>query len=346
MEKKQFISELVPGETADGLFLISLAQQNQARNGPYWRVVFKDSSGSVEGKIWSPLSQQHPDLKAGNICEVQGRVVVYREKNEIAVDALRVLGDEESARVNLGDFMPASSRDSESMLQELEALCRDNFSHSHWKKFYKLVLKDEEINSRLRIAPAAKAMHHAYAGGLLEHTLGVARAAMSLADLYPSLDRQVLLAGALCHDLGKMWELSSGLVIDYTTPGRLIGHINIALEKIEPFLKKSGLEPELAEHLKHLVLSHHGAREFGSPCLPATAEAQVLHFADNIDAKINQFNGALDGVPDGEEGWSQFVPGLDRHLYRARHSPESGKEKKGDAKARQEESQCSLLSKE
>lgn len=346
MEKKQFISELIPGETVDGLFLVNLAQQNQARNGPYWRVVFKDSSGSVEGKIWSPIAQQVPDLKAGNICDVQGRVVVYREKNEIAVDVLRVLGEEESARVNLGDFMPAASRDSESMLLELEDLCRANFSHGPWKKFYKLVLRDEEINSRLRIAPAAKAMHHAYAGGLLEHTLGVCRAAMALADLYPVLDRQVLLAGALCHDLGKMWELSSGLVIDYTTHGRLIGHISIVLEKIEPFIKKSGLEADLAEHLKHLILSHHGSREFGSPCLPSTAEAQVLHFADNIDAKINQFNGALDSVPDGEDGWSQFVPGLDRHLYRARQSPEAGGRSKIGVKARQEESQCSLLSKE
>lgn len=346
MEKRQFISELVPGESADGLFLINLAQQNQARNGPYWRVVFKDSSGSIEGKIWSPLAQQVPELKAGNICEVQGRVVVYREKNEIAVDALRVLSEEEAGCINLGDFMPASSRDSESMLQELEALCRANFSHGPWKKFYKLILKDDEINSRLRIAPAAKAMHHAYAGGLLEHTLGVARAAMALADLYPSLDRQVLLAGAICHDLGKMWELSSGLVIDYTTQGRMIGHISIMLEILEPFLKKSGLEPELAEHLKHLVLSHHGSREFGSPCLPATAEAQVLHFADNIDAKINQFNAALGAVPDGEEGWSSFVPGLDRHLYQARQSPEGGKSKKSGDKTRQEESQCSLLLKE
>lgn len=345
MQKKQFISELVSGETVDGLFLISLAQQNQARNGPYWRVVFKDSSGSIEGKVWSPLAQQHPDLKAGNICELQGRMVLYRERNEIAVDALRVLSDEEAASVNLGDFLPAASRDSESMLQELEALCRQNFSHGPWKKFYKLILKDEDINARLRIAPAAKGMHHAYAGGLLEHTLGVARASMALADLYPSLDRQVLLAGAICHDMGKMWELSSGLVIDYTTQGRLIGHISIMLEKIEPFLKKSALEPELAEHLKHLILSHHGSREFGSPCLPATAEAQVLHFADNIDAKINQINGALEGVPEGEDGWSSYVPGLERHLFKAAQSPESGKAKKNSPKSLQE-SQCSLLLKE
>lgn len=345
MDKKQFISELSPGGTADGLFLISLAQQNQARNGPYWRVVFKDSSGSVEGKIWSPLSQQHPDLKAGNICEVQGRVTVYRERNEIAVDALRVLSEEECAQVHLGDFMLASSRDSDTMLQELEELCRKNFTHGPWKKFYRSLLKDEEISSRLRVSPAAKGMHHAYAGGLLEHTLGVATTSMALADLYPQLDRQVLLAGALCHDLGKIWELSSGLVIDYTTEGRLIGHINIISEKIEPFLRKSGLEPELVSHLKHLILSHHGTREFGSPTLPATIEAQILHFSDNIDAKINQFTGALEAVPDGEEGWSGYVPGLDRHLFKAQPSPEGGKSRQKGGQS-QQESQCSLLLRE
>lgn len=345
MEKKQYISELVPGEGVDALLLVNLAQQNQARNGPYWRVVFKDSSGSIEGKIWSPLAQQVPELKAGNICDVQGRVVVYRERNEIAVDALRVLSEDEAAGVNLGDFLPAASRDSESMLRELEELCRANFTHAPWKKFYKLLLKDPDMNARLRVAPAAKAMHHAYAGGLLEHTLGVCRAAVALADLYPALDRQALLAGALCHDLGKMWELSSGLVIDYTTEGRLIGHISIILEKLEPFIKKSGLEPELAEHLRHLILSHHGSREFGSPCLPATAEAQVLHFADNIDAKINQFGGALEGVPGGEEGWSAYVPGLERHVFRARQSPGPDADKKGGSKEAQE-SQCSLLLKE
>lgn len=352
MDKKQFVAELMPGESAEGLFLVAAAQQNQARNGPYWRVEFRDATGKIEGKIWSPLSQQFPELKAGCLVELQGRVVVYRERNEIAVDQMRLLEEEEQGRVDLSDFVAASRHDADSMLSELEGLCRAAFTHKPWIKFYKALLRDEEIAQKLRIAPAAKAMHHAYAGGLLEHTLGVCRLCLSFADLYPDLDRQVLLAGALCHDLGKIWELSSGLVIDYTGPGRLIGHISLGLEKLEPFLRKSGLEGELAEHLKHLVLSHHGTREFGSPCLPATAEALALHYADNLDAKLNQTRGALQGIEDGESGWSNYVPGMDRALFKAPATPVSPEERRKSPRSRDDgqglllESQCLLLSKE
>lgn len=353
MEKNQFVSELAPGESAGGVFLLASSQQNQAKNGPYWRVEFRDATGSIEGKIWSPLSQQFTELKPGTLVELKGRVVVYRERNEVAVDAMRLLSEEESAELDLGDFMPASSVSAPVMLAELEGLCRKTFTHAPWKKFYKGLLRDEEIRRMLSIAPAAKGMHHAYAGGLLEHTLGVCRLAMEICNLYPQLDRQVLLAGALTHDLGKMWELSSGLLIDYTTQGRLIGHISIVLEKLEPFLRKSGLEPELAEHLKHLILSHHGLREYGSPCLPATQEAMTLHYADNLDAKLNQMRTALEGIPEGEEGWSGYVHGLDRSLFRPMQSPEiqdesgeSGAGGKGKSSKKPLVSQCSLLSKE
>ncbi|MDL2306806.1 HD domain-containing protein [Desulfovibrio sp. OttesenSCG-928-C06] len=345
MEKQQFVGELAPGDIINSVFLVASAQQNQARNGPYWRVEFRDSTGKIEGKIWSPLSQQFPDLKAGAFAELQGRVVVYRERNEIAVDNMRLLSEEESRALSLCDFLVSSSQDSDAMLEELEALCRKNFTHKPWSKFYKSVLRDEEIQQKLRISPAAKAMHHAYAGGLLEHTLGVCRLAMAYADLYPHLDRQVLLAGALCHDLGKIWELSSGLLVEYTSEGRLLGHMSIALERLEPFLRKSGLEPELAEHLKHLVLSHHGTREFGSPCLPATAEAMALHYADNMDAKMNQIHGALEVVPQGESGWSGYISGLDRALFRAVPSPEGDPARVKSSKKLQER-QCSLLLKE
>jgi len=258
---------------------------------------------------------------------------------------MRVLEAEEQAGLDLADFTVSSGYDSEELFAGLEDLCRQHFTHTPWKKFYKYLFQDAEIAQQLRIAPAAKAMHHAYVGGLLEHTLGVCRLCMSFADLYPDLDRQILLAGAICHDLGKIWELSSGLLIDYTSAGRLIGHISLTLEKLEPYMAKSLLEPELVEHLKHLILSHHGSREFGSPCLPATAEAMALHYADNLDAKLNQIRGALNAVPEGEPGWSGYIGGLERHLFRARPSPDDTPARPKDSKSRQER-QCSLLLKE
>ncbi len=358
------VSDLALGGEVHDIFLLAAAQQGQARNGPYWRLEFRDATGSVGGKIWSPQSQEYPELQAGSLVRVKGRVTSYRDKLELAVESLRVLTEEESAGLDLGLFLPASPYNPDSMLAELTALVREACSHKPWKKFLLSLLTDAEIGPALRLAPAAKAMHHAYAGGLLEHTLSVSRLCMRIADHYPRLDRQILLAGAICHDLGKLWELTSGLGTDYTQAGRLIGHISLALDRLAPFIKKAGLEPELAEHLQHLILSHHGTLEFGSPKLPATAEALVLHYADNIDAKLQQVEAALSGLEEGQSGWSAYNPSLERFLFRAARSPEpeparsraaSSGRAAGTAPASQTAqpqqplplvSQCSLLSKE
>ena len=313
------ISDLVLGAEVADLFILASAQQGQARNGPFWRLEFRDASGGIGGKIWSPQSQAYPELTAGVPMWVKGRVTSYRDKLELAVEGMRPLDEGESSALDLSLFMPASPFSPSAMLEELLTLCRRELTHKPWRKLITSLLSDEDIASRLRLAPAAKAMHHAYAGGLLEHTLSVARLCLRLADHYPQLDRQALLAGAVCHDLGKIWELSSGLTVDYTQAGRLVGHIFLVLEKLAPFIKKSGLEPDLAEHLQHLILSHHGTHEFGSPRLPATAEALALHYADNIDAKLQQVGAALAGVE--ENNWSAYNPPLERFLFQAAPTP-------------------------
>ena len=319
LAKSLFVSDLSLGSEVAELFILSAAQRGQAKNGPYWRLEFRDASGSLEGKIWSPQSQVYPELLSGMAVQVKGRVISYRDKLELAVDALRILSEEEKAGLDMACFIPASPHSPESMLGELKGLAERTLSHKPWRKLILSVLDDVQIGSLLRVAPAAKAMHHAYAGGLLEHTLSIAHLCLRIADQYPSLDRQALFAGAVCHDLGKIWELNPGLSIDYTTTGRLIGHISLLLEKLAPFIKKSGLEPELAEHLQHMILSHHGTHEFGSPRLPATAEAFALHYADNIDAKIQQVAEALSGVDAG--GWSAYNTPLERFLFRAVQTP-------------------------
>ncbi|MDR3073782.1 MAG: HD domain-containing protein [Deltaproteobacteria bacterium] len=321
MSKTRYIAEFSVGDEVSTLFLLGGAHQGQARNGPFWKLELRDASGSLEAKIWSPQSQLYTGLKAGDIVEAAGRVSMYRERLEIAVDRLRVLDEEERKGLDLARFMAASERPSSEMLAELEALCKATLVHGPWRRLIRSVLADPAVAERLPLAPAAKAMHHAYAGGLLEHTLGVARLCLALADLYPDLDRQTLLAGAVCHDLGKLWELSQGLATDYTGEGRLLGHIQLLLDVLEPLIRKAGLEDHLALHLKHLILSHHGQHEFGSPRLPSTAEAFALHHADNLDAKLNQAKGALSGVAEGESGWSAFVQGLDRAVFKPLPTP-------------------------
>ena len=262
LEKRLFVESLTPGMEVADLFLIAVAQQAQAKNGPYWRLEFRDAHGSISGKIWSPQSQNYPEISPG-IALVTGRVTSYRDQPEIAVDSIRPLTAEESAGLDLSLFMPAAARSPHDMLKDLGRLAVGALSHDPWKRFVAAVLADPEIAQGLPTAPAAKAMHHAYVGGLLEHTLSVCGLCMRLCDNYPALDRQTLFAGALCHDLGKIWELSPGLVADYTTQGRLIGHMSIALERLAPLMREAGLEPEYADHLRHLILSHHGTREFG-----------------------------------------------------------------------------------
>jgi 3'-5' exoribonuclease len=313
------INDLTLGAEVADLFILASAQYGQARNGPYWRLEFRDAGGSISGKIWSPQSLSYPELTSGVPVWVKGKVTSYRDRLELAIETMRQLDQAESAALDLSLFMASSPFSPTSMLEELSSLCRRELTHKPWRKFALSLLADADIVSRLCLAPAAKSMHHAYAGGLLEHTLSVARLCMRFADHYPQLDRQVLLAGALCHDLGKIWELSSGLTVDYTHEGRLIGHIFLSLEKLAPFIKKSGLEPELAEHLQHLILSHHGTLEFGSPRLPATAEALALHYADNVDAKLQQVYTALAEVE--EQNWSSYNAPLERFLLRAKPTP-------------------------
>jgi Predicted HD-superfamily hydrolase len=328
MPKNQFISDLSVGDEVATLFLLGAATQGQARNGPFWKLELRDSSGNLEAKIWSPQSQLYTNLAAGDIVEVAGRVSMYRERLEVAVDRLRVLDETEKAALDFSLFMPASERPASELLAELERLCKTTFTHGPWKKLLKLVLADPWVAAHLPTAPAAKVMHHAYAGGLLEHTLGVARLCMTFADTYPHLDRQTLLAAALCHDIGKLWELSQGLATEYTGEGRLMGHISQGMDFLDPLIRKAGLEEHLALHLKHLILSHHGQYEFGSPRLPATGEAFALHYADNLDAKINQIKTALGNIPDGESGWSAYVSGLDRTVFKPLPTPPPAEKRK------------------
>ena len=334
LSKTKFIADFSVGEEVSTLFLLGAASQGQARNGPFWKLALRDSSGSLEAKIWSPQSLQYTALTAGDIVEVAGRVSLYRERLEVAVDRLRVLDEAEKAALDLSLFMPASERSALELTAEIDHLCKTTFTHGPWKKLLKLVFADPWVAAHLPTAPAAKVMHHAYAGGLLEHTLGVAKLCMTFADLYPHLDRQTLLAGALCHDLGKLWELSQGLATDYTGEGRLLGHISQVMDFLDPLFRKAGLEEHLVLHLKHLILSHHGEYEYGSPRLPATGEAFALHYADNLDAKLNQTKAALGSIPDGESGWSAYVSGLDRTLFKPLPTPEpAGKRKKNEGSA-------------
>ncbi|MFW6415478.1 MAG: 3'-5' exoribonuclease YhaM family protein, partial [Thermodesulfobacteriota bacterium] len=283
------------------------------------------------------------DLQPEQFVAVQGEVRSFRDKLQLVVQKLEVL-QLQGEEVNWADFLPVSSRDPEEMLHELEDLCRKELKYSPWKKLCRKVLRDEKIRERLLRAPAAKAIHHAYIGGLLEHTLSVGKICLSISSLYPDTDREILLVAALFHDLGKAWELEGSISRKYSDQGQLLGHIMLTLEIMEPFIQKiKDLDQDLALHLKHMILSHHGEYEFGSPKRPKTPEALILHFADNMDAKLNTMGQILDSMQQEGASWSAFQPSLERYLYRPVHTADfhpRKEENKGVAK------QCSLPLKE
>lgn len=334
--KAVYVSDLAPGREVEDAFLLAEAESRQAKNGPFWNLVLEDRTGQVPCKIFHPHSQSAPKLSAGLIVKIRGQVGIWRDLPQIVADQVDIL-DMEQHGLDPSDYAKASERDPEDMLADIERILDGHLKHKPWRKLMRSILKNSEIRQRLLAAPGGKSIHHAYIGGLLEHTLDVAKLCVSFSELYEELDKELLLAAAVLHDLGKAWEYGRGPVRDVTDEGRLLGHIHLGFEVLEPFFAKArDLDQGLITHLKHVILSHHGQYEYGSPKLPMTAEAIALHFADNLDSKLNTCAGAFaDSESDGEPGWSQYQRSMDRFLYRPARTPGAGPGKNKDDKGNQ-----------
>ena len=323
MEKGIFVKDFAPGQQVEGHFVVAGAKCGTASNGKtYWSVELQDASGKADAKIWDPLSSRIDDLPGNTVLWLRGGVTQFNNRLQVRIEDVRVLDDEERAATDVRWFVPSSPRDVDAMEAELRDICAREFTHPTWRDFAREILNDGEIAMALRIFPAAKSMHHAYAGGLLEHTLGVCRLCLAMSDCYPELDRQTLLAGALCHDLGKIREFSAGLTTDYTDDGRLMGHIIQGLAMLDPIFGRSGLEDGLRQHLTHLILSHHGLLEHGAVQVPQTAEAIVLHHADNVDAKLAMCR-ELTAKMDGESSWTEYHRGMGHAIFQPMRTPDS-----------------------
>ena len=339
--KNIYITDIKPGDFVHDCFIMADARQLTAKNGPYWNLVMQDRTGRVNGKIWSPAAGQYQKLDQGTIYQVQAQADTFRDAIQLNIQSLSPV---DPGLVTLADFVPSSAVAPEDLHAELVELCKTHLKYKPWKKFCLKVLNNDEVKDRLLNGYGAKTIHHAYLGGLLEHTLAVSQLCMSFADLYPEIDRQTLLAAAIFHDLGKAWELSTGAVADYTDQGRLLGHINIGLEVLEPFLRKAkDLDEDLKLHFKHLILSHHGEYEFGSPRRPKTQEAFALHYADNLDAKLKTVSDATSDMDAETARWTGYQNFLERFLYLPTRTPDPEADKNTKPKA---DPQCLLPLKE
>lgn len=298
------------GDSVAGFVLLSRKERRQDRNGnSFLDLELTDASGSISGKVWSDSAALETDFEAHQFVAIRGQVKDYRGRLQVSVQKCRQAN--ESDREHGFDealLVPTTQEDIGELYGRLEALLQGHLQHPLLRR---LALETLTIHgSALREHPAAKSIHHAYRGGLLEHTVSMGELALALAGHYPDLDGDLILVGVLFHDLGKLLELGAMPINDYTRPGRLVGHIVLGRDLLrERCAAIEGFPEDLQLHLEHLVLSHHGELQFGSPVLPMTPEAFALAFIDNLDSKLAQLRQAARG-----EGGMLYMRSLGRFV--------------------------------
>ncbi len=284
----RFINTLKEGDTIRSIYLCKGKRSAETRNGkPYDNLILQDKTGTLDGKVWDPNSGGIADYDEMDFIEVFGEVVSYNNMLQLNIKQLRKCYEDE---YDAADYMPTSEKNVGGMYGELLSYI-EKVENTYLRKALEYYfVDDEDFIKQFQGHSAAKSVHHSFAGGLLEHTLSIVKLCDYLAGAYPILNRDLLLAGALFHDIGKTRELSAFPENDYTDDGQLLGHIVIGVEMIGEAVRNIADFPvELANQLKHCVIAHHGELEFGSPKKPAIVEAIALHYADAIDAKVQTF---------------------------------------------------------
>ncbi len=298
-----------------GFFLCARKEARTGRNGnEYLELVLQDVTGEIRAKVFQDVELAKQEFDAGEFVKVQGRGNLYNQRLELVLDKIRrVMPDRDRADgFREEDCIPASPRPLDGMWQELEGRIA-SVADTNLRQLLQGMLNVH--GDRLKIWPAAQTVHHAYRGGLLEHILQIMAVVTALADLYGAR-RDLLIAGALLHDIGKLEELSYGVATEYSVAGNLVGHITIGVGMVRDAVREiPGFPEDLRLELEHLILSHHGARELGSPVEPMTVEAFLLAKADDLDATIHQVRKHL--ADDGGDGaFTSYNRRLDRVLYK------------------------------
>ncbi len=312
--KKTFVKDIQERALIKSPFLVRDKIIGMAKNGrPYMTLKLMDCTGEVEGRIWDRVDELSAQFDKDDFVQVSGKASVYMGKMQLVIQEL---GRVEESDIELSDFLPVSDRPIAEMVDELRSIVEalDDFD---LKSLMQAFLSDEDFMAGYTRAPAAKAMHHVYLGGLLEHSLAVAVLANDISQRYPDINRDLLVVGALLHDVGKVVELRYQRSFEYTDAGKLLGHIVIGVELVEEKMRTLQEFPqELAIHLKHLLLSHHGQYEYGSPKRPKTMEAVILNFLDDLDSKINGVRTHISREPDRESSWTQYHRLYDRYFFK------------------------------
>jgi len=296
-----------------GFFLVHEKEIRNTNTGkPYLRMELGDRSGKVEARMWDQFEGFAKDIARDDFVKVQARVEIYRGRPQLSLLQFRRAKPDE---IEIGDFLPQTKQDVAAMYKQLFAHA-DGMKNPWLQQLVRKILGNPEIELRYKRAPAAKTMHHAYLGGLLEHVVGLCGLAKQMAAHYPELDEDLLLTAAMLHDVGKLQELCYERAIGYTTEGQLLGHIVMELETVAKAMDAiEGFPEKLKTVVNHILISHHGEYEFGSPKLPMIREALAFHYMDDLDSKMAAVRAAME-IESGEEEWSAFSGALGRKFLR------------------------------
>lgn len=314
--QKIYIQDLREGSNVDSVFLCNhKALLFGKNNKAYVNMKLLDRSGQIETRIWDRAELLSQNFEKNDYVRIKGKVVLYQDHLQLNVFEIERILD---GQVNPADFLPASKQDIPKMYQELLEICRQDMKNPWVQKLILGILEDPKYSRDFQRAPAAKTNHHAWVGGLLEHVLGLCKLAKAVLPFYPMIDRDLVLAGLIMHDFGKIEELESERAFEYTDKGRLIGHL---ITSVEILIRKAAQIPDFPEkilqHIEHIVLSHHGRLDYGSPKRPKTLEAIVVHHLDDMDSKIQGFLDLVAREGESDSAWTSHNNRLfERPLYK------------------------------
>jgi 3'-5' exoribonuclease len=309
---KTMLADITEGMNVRTLAYLKQKRLSPMRNKPgsFLTVTLVDRSGSINGKVWDDADAVAAELKEGTVVSVVARAQAYQGTLELQVERLVPWGGTVDGR----DFMPAYQGDADELVSKLDALVA-SLQDEELSAIVHAILDDPDIRPRYLEAPAAMQVHGAYLHGLLEHVVRQAELAETACRCYPDARRDLVIAGVLLHDVGKIWEFSWGLSIEYSTLGRLVGHIVLGDRLICDRGRELGLSEDTALRLRHLILSHHGVPEYGAPVVPQTLEAVILHQVDNLEARATRCTAMLRATPPDSD-WSDYDRTEERRWYR------------------------------
>ncbi len=307
--KSPYINELQPNQNVEGVFLVAHKEVRQKKTGePFLSLTLADRSGDVDAKMWDNAADVISTFGQNDFVRVKGATQVFQNRLQFTIHKLRAIAESE---IDLGDFLPASSRNRDEMFAELMGYVA-SMTNPHFRRLLEEIFANPAVAQAYRDAPAAKSVHHAWIGGLIEHVLSLCALARFSAAHY-KLDADLLLTGVILHDIGKIHELEYARSIRYGDQGQLLGHIPIGMQMVtEQVSKMPDFPPRLRDLVFHMILSHHGQLEFGSPKVPVFPEALLLHLLDNMDSKMEAMRALIqnDRLIDGN--WTLYSSSLER----------------------------------